>query len=141
GQHRLGPRIPAHDVAAVRPPVEERAAFLRIECPGSLGKRQASIERPPDLDHSHVSDLATVDQPLRLHRRSKSPRDLADRQAYACGETGFDHLPAFGLVEGHWLLQEDVLARSSGHQGLREMSGVDRKSTRLNSSHGSISYA
>src|SRR5206468_3839059 len=83
-------------------------------CPGSLGKRQASIERPPDLDHSHVSDLATVDQPLRLHRRSKSPRDLADRQAYACGETGFDHLPAFGLVEGHWLLQEDVLARSSG---------------------------
>src|SRR5256885_11136385 len=76
-----------------------------------------------------LTPLAWYARYSRRIEESRLPKDTAEREAYAhtVGEDGFLLLDALGTP--------DAPAR------LRELSRLDRKSTRLNSSHLVISYA
>src|SRR3712207_7374197 len=77
--------------------------------------------------------------------RSTANATAGDAAAWELRRPLFEHLAA--TCEGWWLAEDDRsgellgYARAILRDGTRELTELDRKSTRLNSSHANISYA
>src|SRR5690606_41912092 len=96
-----------------------------------------SIPRPPKCTLFPYTTLFRSHGDGRGHRYRQNQSDRTDQGAY----------DLFGeIAAGDDLVEREVLQRGEDEQwqggtGVREDDRVDRKSTRLNSSHVKISYA
>ncbi len=79
-----------------------------------------------DVDRDEIAGGTLADEVVTRIDRIEPARDLGQAERDARGVAGVDHLPALLDVEGHRLLEQDVLAGGGRGQDVGQVRGVRR---------------
>ncbi len=79
-----------------------------------------------DVDGDEIAGRTLADEVVTRLDRIEPARDLGQAERNARGVAGVDHLPALVDVEGHRLLEQDVLACGGRGQDVGQVGGVRR---------------
>ena len=118
----IGAGEPADRVARMGAPIEERVALARVGRPALGHVREPGAGRDAHRpQEQEPADPALVDERLGAHRHLHVAGLLGDRQLDAVRPARLDDLVAFGDIEGHRLLEIDVLAGGGCRQRQRQV--------------------